>query len=75
MPGARMPVERSLRVRVNALDVRGHAFTVDADDLEARVIQHELDHLNGVLIVDRTTREARAEVLRRLRETVLAGER
>jgi peptide deformylase len=74
IPGARMPVERALRVRVAAQDVRGRAIEIEAEELEARVIQHELDHLNGVLIVDRTTREARAEVLRRLRETVSAGE-
>ncbi|HMK93641.1 MAG TPA: peptide deformylase, partial [Thermoleophilia bacterium] len=40
----------------------------DADDLEARVIQHETDHLNGVLILERTSRRERARALRELRE-------
>lgn len=73
VPEARVPVERALHIRVRAQDVHGSLLDYEADDLEARVIQHELDHLNGVLIVDRTTREARAEALRQLREMVMAG--
>ena len=74
VPEAHVPVERALHIRVRAQDTQGHSFEYEADDLEARVVQHELDHLDGILIVDRTTREARATVLRQLRETVAAGD-
>jgi peptide deformylase len=74
VPGVRLPVERALHIHVHASDARGKELDYDADEMEARVIQHELDHLDGVLIVDRTTREARAEAMRHLRETVLAGD-
>lgn len=74
VPGVRLPVERALHIHVHAFDARGRELDYDAQEMEARVVQHELDHLNGVLIVDRTTREARAEALRHLRETVMAGD-
>lgn len=73
VPGVRVPVERALHVHIRAQDARGRELDFEAEDMEARVIQHELDHLNGVLIVDRTTREARAEAMRHVRETVMAG--
>lgn len=72
VPGVTMPVERATRVRVRARDARGAAVDLVAEGLEARVIQHEVDHLDGVLIVDRTTREARAAALRALREAETA---
>jgi peptide deformylase len=68
VPGVAMPVERAVRVRVKGRDVTGAPVDFVAEGLEARVIQHEVDHLDGVLIVDRTTREARAAALRALRE-------
>jgi len=76
VPGVTMPVERAVRVRVVGLDEHGDHLDFEAEGLEARVIQHEVDHLDGVLIVDRTTREARAAALRALREGALtaAGE-
>jgi len=64
VPQGRVPVERALRITVRARDVYGEPVEFEAEDLEARVIQHEYDHLDGVLIVDRTTREARAALLR-----------
>jgi peptide deformylase len=72
VPGVAMPVERALRIRVKASDETGAALDFVAQDLEARVIQHEIDHLVGVLIVDRTTREARAVALRALRDGTAA---
>ena len=57
-----------MHVRVRALDEQGEERRVEASGLEARVIQHELDHLDGVLILDRTTREQRREAMRALRE-------
>ena len=68
VPGVAMPVERPISVRVKGQDETGAAVDYVAEGLEARVIQHEVDHLDGVLIVDRTTREARAAALRALRE-------
>ncbi len=55
-------------MRVQGQDETGAPVDFVAEELEARVIQHEVDHLDGVLIVDRTTREARAAALRALRE-------
>jgi len=61
-------VERPVHVRVRARDERGDERLVEASGLEARVIQHEVDHLDGVLILDRASKEARREALRALRE-------
>jgi peptide deformylase len=55
-------------VRVRALDEEGEERMVEASGLEARVIQHEMDHLDGVLILERTTRDERKRALRELRE-------
>ncbi len=73
VPGVTMPVERSVRVHVRAQDASGEPLDYYAEGLEARVIQHEFDHLNGVLIVDRTSRSARAAAMRELRERQEAG--
>jgi peptide deformylase len=70
LPRVTVDVERPLHVRVSARDERGEGITIEASGLEARVIQHEMDHLDGVLILDRTTREQRKEAMRTLRETV-----
>ena len=71
LPGVHVDVERPLHVRVTAQDATGERITVEASGLEARVIQHEIDHLDGVLILDRTTRDQRKQAMRALRE---AGE-
>jgi peptide deformylase len=68
LPGVTVDVERPLYARFAALDPAGEALTVEASGLEARVIQHEMDHLDGVLILDRTTRDQRKQALRALRE-------
>ena len=69
IPGVAVDVERPVHVRVRALDEAGAERVVEASGLEARVIQHEVDHLNGVLILDRTSKEQRKEAMRALRET------
>jgi peptide deformylase len=74
IPGIEVEVERPIHVRVRARDEHGDERMVEASGLEARVIQHELDHLNGVLILDRTSREARKEAIRTLRELESAEE-
>jgi len=73
VPGVTMPVERPVSLRVRAFDAAGESLEFKAEGFEARVIQHEYDHLEGVLIVDRTTRSARAAALRELAERRDAG--
>jgi peptide deformylase len=68
LPGIGVEVERPLHARVRGLDVRGEPMLVEASGLEARILQHEIDHLDGVLILDRTAREQRKGALRALRE-------
>jgi peptide deformylase len=68
LPGVLVDVERPIHVRVRALDPGGEELVVEASGLEARVIQHEIDHLDGVLILDRTSREQRKEAIRLLRD-------
>jgi peptide deformylase len=73
IPGVLVDVDRHLYVRVRGLDEEGEQRTVEASGLEARVIQHEMDHLDGVLILDRTPRDQRKEAMRALRERVEAA--
>jgi peptide deformylase len=68
IPSVAVDVERPLHVRVNARDERGNPIMIEASGLDARVVQHEIDHLDGVLILDRTSKEQRKEALRTLRE-------
>ena len=62
-----VPVARHLRVRVSGRDVSGDAVDMDVDGFEARVIQHEIDDLDGILIFDRAEDQERREALRELR--------
>ena len=68
LPGVLVDVERPIHIRVRAQDERGEPILVEASGLEARVLQHEIDHLDGVLILDRTPRDQRKEAMRALRE-------
>jgi peptide deformylase len=68
LPGVGVDVDRPIHVRVRAVDERGAPVVVEASGLEARVIQHEMDHLDGVLILDRTSRDQRKQAMRALRE-------
>ena len=68
LPGVVVDVERPLHVRVHARDAAGEPLQVEASGLEARVIQHEVDHLDGVLMLDRTETDQRRAALRALRE-------
>ena len=63
----RVPVERHVRVSVKAQDEHGEPVQVDAEGMEARILQHEIDHLDGVLTIDRTTPEERRRALAELR--------
>ena len=68
LPRVAMDVERPLHARIEGRDVEGERITIEASGLEARVLQHEIDHLDGVLILDRAPREQRRAALRALRE-------
>ena len=72
LPAVLVDVERPIHVRVRAQDAAGEPITIEASGLEARVIQHEIDHLDGVLILDRTSRDQRKEAMRALREAQAA---
>jgi len=67
LPDVIVDVERPLYARVSASDLGGEGILIEASGLEARVLQHEMDHLDGVLILDRTPREQRRAALRALR--------
>ncbi len=68
-----VPVERPTSVTIEATSPVGEPLRIDAHELEARVIQHELDHLDGVLTIDRTQPEARRRALAELRPQPLLG--
>jgi peptide deformylase len=68
LPRVSMDVERPLHARFSGFDAEGEAVAIEASGLEARVLQHEIDHLDGVLILDRTERKQRKGALRALRE-------
>jgi peptide deformylase len=67
LQGVQVPVERATALRLEGLDISGEPLSLELSDLAARVAQHELDHLDGILILDRTTDEARREALGILR--------
>jgi peptide deformylase len=73
LPAVHVEVERPVFVRVRAQDEHGDEIVVEASGLEARVIQHEVDHLDGVLILDRTPKDQRKEAMRAMREALDAA--
>ena len=72
IPGISVEVERPTAVTLAGQNVRGEPVRIEAEGLLARIFQHEMDHLNGVLILDRTDRESRKAALREWRERLLA---
>ena len=68
LPDIRVKVERFQAVRVEAMDVTGQAFVVDAEDFPARVIQHENDHLDGILLLDRMSPMAKLANRKKIKE-------
>jgi len=68
LPRVVVDVERPLHVRVSASGISGEPILIEASGLEARVLQHEIDHLDGVLTLDRTERDQRKGAMRALRE-------
>ncbi|MBV9916071.1 MAG: peptide deformylase [Solirubrobacterales bacterium] len=73
LPSVLVEVERPVHIRVRGVNEDGEKVVVEASGLEARVIQHEVDHLDGVLILDRTSRDQRKEAMRALREAQAAA--
>jgi peptide deformylase len=71
LQGVTAPVERAVSVRLEGKDETGNDVSHDLEGYPARTVQHELDHLDGVLILDRTTPEARREALATLRPRVV----
>ena len=70
-----VPVERSKGVTIEGLDASGKALVLELELSSSRVVQHELDHLDGVLIIDRTDGESRRAALARLRPQPVLGAR
>jgi len=66
LPGLYGQVRRSETIVVNAFDLEGQEFEMDLEELEARVVQHENDHIDGILFIDRMTETARRELDPRL---------
>ena len=72
IPGIQVEVERPTAITVSGKDVSGAPIRLEASELLARIFQHEIDHLDGVLILDRTDRESRKVAMREMRERLLA---
>lgn len=65
IPGLKEIVERSVDVRVEALDAQGRPVSLEAEGLLARILQHEVDHLDGILFIDRVSALKRKMLLNR----------
>ncbi|MGA9876954.1 MAG: peptide deformylase [Solirubrobacteraceae bacterium] len=73
LPGVHVEVERHAQLRVRAHDAHQQQIVVEVEGLQARIIQHEIDHLDGILILDRIPREQRKQAMREMREAVSAA--
>jgi len=74
IPGFTAVVQRPMNVKVKAMDLDGNKIEVDAEDLEARVLCHEIDHLDGILYLDRISRLKKDLIKRKIRKLVKAGQ-
>jgi len=68
VPGITVPVARSLRVVCSGQTLEGREITLEAEDLLARVLQHEIDHLDGILILDRCPPDVKKSIIRAYNE-------
>ena len=71
IPGIHVGVERPTAITISGSDAAGNPVRMEVTDLLARVFQHEVDHLDGVTILERTDRESRKAAMRELRERLL----
>lgn len=74
VPGLSWEIVRPKQVHLTGLDLDGNEVSIEADEYEARVFQHELDHLDGILLVERLDDEQRKQAMRTIREVVLSGD-
>ncbi|GAB3427324.1 peptide deformylase [Flindersiella endophytica] len=74
IPGLSFDCRRAMRVVAKGFDMYGEPVTIEGSELLARAIQHETDHLDGILFVDKLDRDLRKEALRLIREAEWAGE-
>ena len=74
LPDIREKVQRAAYVKVRAQDVKGEWFEVEGEELLARALQHEIDHLDGVLFIDRISRLKRELVMRKIKKMQKAGD-
>ena len=74
LPDIREKVKRSAWVKVRAQNEKGEFFEVEGDELLARALQHEIDHLDGILFIDRVSRLKRELALRKIRRMQKNGE-
>jgi len=67
IPGLYFPIVRPKEIHITGWDLDGNEVSIEADEIEARCLQHELDHLDGVLLLQRLDADQRKEALRELR--------
>jgi peptide deformylase len=70
LQGVLVPVERAREVKIEGQDVTGARLELELEEMDARVVQHELDHLDGVLMIERTEDESRKDALATLRRSL-----
>lgn len=73
LPGITVPVERAFAVVCEAHNLKGEPVRLEASDFHARLLQHEIDHLDGILIIDRASREERKAAIRRYMDLATAS--
>ncbi|MBW3086043.1 Peptide deformylase [Austwickia sp. TVS 96-490-7B] len=73
IPGVYVDTPRAMKVVATGMDMYGEPVTVEGSDLLARCLQHETDHLDGVLFIDRLDRDARRRAMKAIREAEWAG--
>jgi peptide deformylase len=74
IPGFREDVKRALKIRLRAQNVEGEFFEIGGEELLARAMQHELDHLNGILFINHVSPLKRDLIKRKIRKLTKAGE-
>jgi peptide deformylase len=75
LQGVLVPVERAVEVTIEGSDLKGEALRFEFEEPTSRIVQHELDHVDGVLIIDRTDDESRRNALAKLRPQPVLGTR
>lgn len=74
IPGLSLHIVRPKEVHITGYDLHGNEVSIEADELLARLFQHELDHLDGVVMLDRCDDDERKRALRELRSMALSAE-